>query len=85
MINIIETDHFRKKLKKLPKNIIKLYDKQKNIFALNWLDSRLHTKKLIGVDGYSFRITRGYRVLFYFYDDKTVVFVDIGHRKDIYE
>ncbi len=85
MISIGQTDDFKKKLEKLPKSIIRLYDKQKNIFELNWLDSRLHTKKLVGLNGYSFRITRNYRVLFYFQDDKRVIFVDIGHRKDIYE
>lgn len=85
MIAIIETDDFKKKLGKLPKDATRLYDKQKGVFTSNWLDGRLHTKKLIGVPGYSFRITRSYRVLFYFYDDKTVIFVDIGHRKDIYK
>lgn len=85
MIGIIETDDFRKSLNKLPRDVIRLYEKQKDIFTLNWLDSRLHTKKLIGEDSYSLRITRSYRVIFYFYDDKTVVFVNIGHRKDIYD
>lgn len=85
MIAIIEIDNFQKKLEKLPKNLIKIYRKQKHIFSLNWLDSRLHTKKLAGSEDYSFRITRNYRVIFYFYEDETVVFADIGHRKDVYE
>ncbi len=85
MITIIEIDYFSKKLKKLPINFIKLYEKQKSIFIINWLDSRLHVKKLIGERGYSFRVMRNYRVLFYFQDDQTAIFVDIGHRKDIYE
>lgn len=85
MITIIETGDFSKKLDKLPENILKIYHKHKRIFSLNWLDARLHTKKLIGSEDYSFRITRNYRVIFYFYEDETVVFVDIGHRKDIYE
>ena len=85
MINVIEIEDFKGKLEKLPNNIVKLYSKQKSIFEVSWLDARLHTKKLIGVNGYSFRVTRNYRVLFYFQDDETVVFVDIGHRKDVYE
>ena len=84
MIDIIETDDFRKSLDKLPGDVVRLYEKQKSIFTKSWLDARLHTKKLTDVNIYSFRITRNYRVLFYFYNDKTVVFVDIGHRKDIY-
>ncbi|OGZ66319.1 MAG: hypothetical protein A3C50_01280 [Candidatus Staskawiczbacteria bacterium RIFCSPHIGHO2_02_FULL_43_16] len=85
MISIGQTDDFRKKLEKLPKSIVRLYTKQKYIFELDWRDSRLHVKKLVDLNGYSFRITRNYRVLFYFQDDKRIIFVDIGHRKDIYE
>lgn len=85
MIAITETDDFKKKLDRLPKSIVRIYERQKNIFLADWLDSRLHIKKLIDINGYSFRITRNYRVLFYFYTDETVVFVDIGHRKDVYD
>ena len=85
MTRIIFDEYFDKKLLKLPKNVINLYEKQKRIFSANWLDTRLHTKKLVGTNWHSFRITRSYRVLFYFYDDQTVVFADIGHRKDVYE
>ena len=84
-MKIIETDGFQKNLEQLPKNLITVYRKQKKIFSLNWRDSRLHTKKLKGSEDYSFRITRNYRVIFYFYEDETVVFASIGHRKDIYE
>jgi len=85
MTKIIFDDYFGKKLIKLPKDVIKIYEKQEKIFTGNWLDGRLHTKKLIGVNWYSFRVTRNYRVLFYFHDTEVVVFTDIGHRKDIYE
>ncbi len=46
----------------------------------------LHTKRLHGeLSGfYSFRITRDWRVIFYFKDIETVQLVDVGHRKDIY-
>ncbi len=85
MTKIIFDDYFGKKLAKLPKDVIKVYRKQERIFINSWLDGRLHTKKLIGVNWYSFRVTRNYRVLFYFYESEVVVFTDIGHRKDIYE
>lgn len=83
MTAVIETDDFKKRLGKLPKNVVHLYQKQKGIFKIHWRDSRLHTKKLVDL-GYSFRVTRSYRVLFYFYTDTTAVFVDIGDRKNIY-
>jgi len=81
---ILETKDFRKELEKLPKRIKKLFQRQKSIFEKNWLDPRLHTKRIKELPGvYSFRITRSYRVLFYFRDDEAIFFA-IGHRKDIY-
>ncbi|GIW67470.1 MAG: hypothetical protein KatS3mg096_338 [Candidatus Parcubacteria bacterium] len=75
---IIETDDFKKDLDKLPKSIKRLYQKQKQIFETNWLDPRLHVKKLKEYHGvYSFRITRLYRVLFYF-SGVNVIFLKIN-------
>ncbi len=81
---IHKTKDFIEELAELPVEIRKLYQKQEAIFRKNWLDRRLHTKRLkefLGV--YSFRITRRYRALFYFRDAEAVFF-SIGHRKDIY-
>ncbi len=62
---IIETKDFRKELEKLPKKIKKLFQKQKSIFKKNWLDPRLHTKRIKELPGvYSFRITRSYTEYF---------------------
>jgi len=84
-MNIIETEDFRKDFKDLPVSIRKLYQKQKEIFKQNWLDPRLHTKRIKELPGvYSFRITRRYRALFYFRNND-VIFFKIGHRKDIYK
>jgi mRNA-degrading endonuclease RelE of RelBE toxin-antitoxin system len=84
-MNIIETEDFKKDFKDLPISIRKLYQKQKAIFKQNWLDPRLHTKRIKELTGvYSFRITRRYRALFYFRNDD-VIFFKIGHRKDIYK
>jgi mRNA-degrading endonuclease RelE of RelBE toxin-antitoxin system len=64
-MNIIETEDFKKDFKDLPISIRKLYQKQKAIFKQNWLDPRLHTKRIKELTGvYSFRITRRYRVFF---------------------
>jgi mRNA-degrading endonuclease RelE of RelBE toxin-antitoxin system len=69
----------------LPSDIKRLYQKQKSIFKENWLDPRLHIKRLRELSGvYSFRITRRFRVLFYFRNDEAVFF-KIGHRKSIYK
>ena len=68
----------------MPAEIRKLYRKQEAIFKKNWLDQRLHTKRLKEFSGvYSFRITIRYRTLFYFRDAEAVFF-SVGHRKDIY-
>lgn len=84
-MKIIETSRFQKALRVIDKAAQTDYQHQKTIFNNNWRDSRLHVKKLVDLDGvYSFRVSRRYRVLFYFQDNQIVVFFIIGHRKDIY-
>ena len=69
----------------MPKEICRLYSVQEKRFKENWRDSRLHIKKVRSLDPtFSFRITRRYRVFFYFQNIETVIFFDIDHRKDIY-
>jgi len=81
---IHKTDDFVREFAKLPTEIKRLYHKQEAIFKINWLDPRLHTKRVKELKGvYSFRITRRYRVLFYFRGEEAIFF-SIGHRKDIY-
>jgi mRNA-degrading endonuclease RelE of RelBE toxin-antitoxin system len=85
MASIVETKDFLKLLLRLPKRENGLYLKQKAIFRLNWLDPRLHAKRIKEMSGvYSFRVTRRYRVLFYF-QNATAIFFYIGHRKDAYQ
>jgi len=82
---IHKTEDFRSDFKKLPTDIKKLYQKKEEIFQKNWLDPRFHTKRIKELKGvYSFRITRRYRVLFYFRNEDAIFF-SIGHRKDIYK
>lgn len=81
-----ETKDFIKELKKLPKETRNLFQKQKTILKNNWLDTRLHTKRVKELSGvYSFRITRRYRAFFYFQDSDKVILFNIGHRKDAYQ
>ena len=79
-----QTKGFEKELRKLPSGVKNLLKKQELIFKNNWLDPNLHTKKIKELDGvYSFRVTRKYRVLFYF-SKNNAIFFSVGHRKDIY-
>jgi mRNA-degrading endonuclease RelE of RelBE toxin-antitoxin system len=84
-MKIIETDDLQRILTKLPQEIQQLYLIQKDRFAISWRDSRLHVKKVQSLSyALSFRITRRYRVFFYFQDAETAIFFDVDHRKDIY-
>ena len=84
-MEIIRTNEFNAALQKLPKEIQNLYHTQEVRFRTNWRDSRLHLKKVKGLlYAFSFRITRRYRVFFYFQNSDTAIFFDVDHRKDIY-
>ena len=48
---IRETDDFLKESKELPLEIRKLFQKQKSLFNKNWLDIRLHTKRIKEMPG----------------------------------
>ena len=76
---------FLNHLKRLPYSVQVKTDELVGLLSLDFRDSRLHTKKLSGVDDvYSFRIGRDYRCLFCFVDGNTITLLDIQHRKDIY-
>jgi mRNA-degrading endonuclease RelE of RelBE toxin-antitoxin system len=84
-MNIAKTKNFLNQFEGLPNSIKEIYEKQEEIFLVNWFDSRLHVKRLKELKGiFSFRVTRRYRVLFYF-QNREVVFFSVDHRKDIYE
>ena len=84
-MNVVYAKEFVKQFEKLPLEAQKLYRKQEAIFKQNWLDPRLHVKKLIDHPfPFSFRITRNWRVLFVLADKDTALFATIGNRKDIY-
>ena len=84
-MEIIKTDDFNRVFKKLPRKIQSFYKNQEERFQNNWRDSRLHVKKLRLLSlAFSFRITRNYRVLFYFQNSTTAVFFEVDNRKDIY-
>ncbi len=84
-MRIIHADSFTRELAVLPKEIRRLFTVQEERLRENWRDPRLHIKKVRSLKyASSFRITRRYRVFFYFQDEETVVFFDVDHRKDAY-
>lgn len=84
-MEIIRTDDFERAFAKLPASAKRLYAVQEERFQIHRHDARLHIKKVEGLDGvYSFRVTRRYRVLFYFSLGERAVFFDIDHRKNVY-
>ncbi|KKS15850.1 MAG: hypothetical protein UU71_C0013G0039 [Parcubacteria group bacterium GW2011_GWB1_41_6] len=84
-MKIIHTDDFKKALSKSPEEIKHLFEIREERFKNNWTDPRLHIKKVRFLNHvFSLRITRRYRVFFYFQNSETAIFFEIGHRKDIY-
>ena len=84
-MKVLYAHEFKKRFSKLPPNVKTLFLKQERIFKKSWKNSRLHLKKLSDHPlPFSFRITRGYRVLFVFIEQGVALFTTIGHRKNIY-
>lgn len=83
---VILEQSFLKSAKKLPENIKKKLPKLVELLKQNAYHPSLHTKKLHGdLSGFlSFRITRDWRVIFYFKDQETIHVLEVNHRKDIY-
>lgn len=84
-MEVIQTEDFDRALGRLPKDAQRMYVVQEKRFRTNWRDPRLHVKKVRTLArALSFRITRRYRVFFYFQNPETAVFFEVDHRKDIY-
>lgn len=84
-MEVIRTDDFERTFRRLPRDIQRLYSLQERRFCENWRDPRLHARKVRTLrHAFSFRITRRYRVFFYFQNLETAIFFDVDHRKDVY-
>ena len=84
-MRIIQTPDFIKVFDKLPREIKQLHEIQADRFLNNWRDPRLHVKKVKDLKlAFSFRITRRYRVFFYFQNRETAIFFAVDHRRDAY-
>ena len=71
---------FEKSFHALPKRIQQLADKKDVLFRNNAFHPSLQTHKLTGElkDDWAYWVNEQYRVHFYFLDDHTVMYVDIG-------
>lgn len=84
-MEIVKTSDFSRILNNLPQDIQRLCAIQEKRFKEDWRDARLHIKKVRTLPlAMSFRITRRYRVFFYFQNTEITIFFEIDHRKDIY-
>ena len=81
-MKIFYSGKFIKMLERVPKNIQELFFRQGKILKEDWRDQRLHLKKLNAKPvTFSFRITRSYRVFFYFRKFDEITLYAIGHRE----
>ncbi|OGZ73604.1 MAG: hypothetical protein A2908_00720 [Candidatus Staskawiczbacteria bacterium RIFCSPLOWO2_01_FULL_38_12b] len=86
-MKVVLRKSFLKEASNLPLKIKELLLRKTDIFRINQNDTRLHVKKLSGkLEGfYSLRLTREYRIIYCFENKDKAIFIDIGHRKDIYK
>lgn len=77
---ILYSSHFKKALKRLPRELKETIETMEKIFRKNCFDTRLKTHKLSGKlkNYWSFSITHSHRVLFQFLGKGRVGFIDIG-------
>jgi mRNA-degrading endonuclease RelE of RelBE toxin-antitoxin system len=87
MIEILLTEEFEKRYRKLPSAIRIRARKQQAIFSENPFHPSLNTEKLIprAKEVWSFRIDKKYRILFRFVDGNTVLFLTVGPHDWIYK
>lgn len=83
-MKINRSSRFKRSFKKLPPKIKEDFDQRIKIFFNDPFTSSLRTHKLKGnlADYYAFYLKDGYRVLFDFIGENTVVLVNIGSHDD---
>jgi addiction module RelE/StbE family toxin len=85
-MRLVYSKDFLKQAAKLPKEAQRKLDKLIGLLASDPFHPLLHSKPLSGELSmtYSFRITRDWRVIFYFEDKETIKLLKVGNRKDVY-
>lgn len=86
MIRVSYGKNFLRSVQELPLPQQKKLSKLISLLEENPYHPLLHTKHLRGgLSGYlSFRVTRGWRVIFQFLDPETVQLLHVAHRSEIY-
>lgn len=87
MLEVLVTETFTRLYHKLPTSIQKKASTKTKLFCQNPFHLSLRTKKLEPhhEEVWSFWTDKDYRIKFRFVDAKTVHFLFIGNRKDIYK
>lgn len=85
-MRVVYSDKFLKEVKGLPKKIQIKLDSLISCLTQDPFHPLLHSKPLGGnlTGVYSFRITRGWRVIFIFEEKDLIKLTNVGNRKDIY-
>lgn len=83
-MKINRSSRFKRSFKKLPPGVKKDFDQRIKIFFNDPFNPSLHTHKLKGnlADYYAFYLRDGYRVLFDFEGNNTVILVNVGSHDD---
>ena len=86
MYRIFYTKEFERRYSELPPLIQRKIEKQEALFRLNPFHPSLRTEKLLPKrrELWSMRIDRGYRIVFRFLDDRSVVLINVGPHDRIY-
>jgi len=88
-MNIYYSDSFKKAFKKrfsFNKRLIKKIKERILLFQQNPYHPILKTHRLIGAkkDLFSFSVTGDVRIIFFYKDEESVVFIDIGSHNQVY-
>lgn len=87
MLQIISNDKFKRSFKKKDKFIQKKARERIKIFQQDPFNILLKNHALAGEykNRRSFNVTGDYRIIFYYVDENTVCFSDIGTHPELYE
>lgn len=86
-MELFASPKFKRRYKKLPKEIKTKAEKQERIFRTNPFEPCLGTHKLHGRDReyWAYSVDRHYRIKFIFLDDNRVLYLDVGTHDEVYE
>ncbi len=86
MKHLVYGKRFWRSARKLPPHIQEKLGDRLNALSVDPFHPVLHTKPLAGeLKGvFSFRVTRDWRVTFYFTGESTIYLLEVNNRKDIY-